>query len=129
MRIIDFMKKNKDKTFVFVLYDGIIKDDGSITLEPNIDDSYCFRGYNAFVNFKSDNRAQYRRAYKPLLKSKIDKDVEPYYLDDSSVVFANLYSEGEHYWAKKSYFEEYRSMTEHLKEFVQGCTDVTKKVG
>ena len=128
MKIIDFMKKNKDKTFMFVLYEGITEDDGSITMRANIDDSYRFRGYDAFVNFTSDNREQYRRAYKPLLKSKIGKDVEPYYLDDASVVFAHMYLDGESCWANNSYFEDNRLLLGYLKEFAQGYTDAVGKV-
>ncbi len=124
MKIIDFMKKNKDKTFMFILYEGIVEDDGSITLHSNEDCSYYFEGYDAFVNFKSDNREMYKQVYKPLLKTKIGKPVKPYYLDNSSVVFAHMYLDGECYWANESYFEDNRLLREYLKEIVQECTDV-----
>lgn len=128
MGILEFMQKNKEMTFVFLFYDAFPEGD-AIRVKPDVDNSRCFGGYNAFLTFMADGGLLYRHVYKPLLKAEIDNRNTPYYLDDSSVLFALARYDNEKYWVEKSYLEKERAWTEHLIEIVQGCTDVTEKVG
>lgn len=128
MKIIDFMKKNSDKSFMFVMSEGV-RVGHDIAVNADVENSYFFEGYDAFVNFKLDNRGKYREVYKPLLNCEIGKDVEPYYLDDSCIVFCHLYLENQSYWAKKEYFEANPHFVEYLKARAQECTCAAQKVG
>ena len=128
MKIIDFMKKNSDKTFLFLLYEGITVGD-DIKLVPNEEISYFFEGYDAFVNFKSDNKVLYRRVYKPMLNCEIGTEVEPYYLNDSSILFCSMRHEDQCYWARKAFFETCPRMLEYLNARAQECTCDAQKVG
>lgn len=132
MKLIDYMKKNKDMTFMFLYYVGSFEGyNGYTRLIQDVNSSRCFRGYDGFVSFKSKCRALYYRVYEPLLEIEIGEDVEPYYVDDSNVVFVFLrLNDGCIRWGGgKHFFEENPILMVPVKEFMREFNCAAQKEG